>query len=74
MITDKEIIERLARIEEKIDGMSGTKTAAFAALDKATSNEIRIVHLSSQLKFAWSLAGGSTLSAIAALVKAFLFG
>jgi len=75
MISEKEIIERLTRIEEGVKNLNDASKAAYTALEKSAKNELRIAHVEQRVdarvrvEVALSVAlFGSILSFVAAFI------
>ncbi len=68
----KEILERLIRIETKIDDYESTKTKVEEARSKAYSNERRINDIEDKLKWISRTTVGAVITGAIAIVYAFL--
>ncbi|WP_125154292.1 hemolysin XhlA family protein [Clostridium rectalis] len=65
----QEILERIVRIETKIDGYNSTREKADMAYTKAYENEKDIAEMKDNLKWLWrTIAGAIILGAIGALI------
>jgi VIT1/CCC1 family predicted Fe2+/Mn2+ transporter len=67
----KEILERLIRIETKIDDYESTKTKVEEARSKAYSNERRINDIEDKLKWISRLTIGAIITGAITLIFAF---
>ena len=72
MLTDKEfekeILERLIRIETKIDDYENTKTKVEEARSKAYSNERRINEIEDKFKWLSRTATGAIITGAIAII------
>lgn len=69
---EKEILERLIRIETKIDDYESTKTKVEEARSKAYSNERRINDIEDKLKWISRTTVGAIITGAIAIVYAIL--
>lgn len=69
---EKEILERLIRIETKLDDYDSTKTKVEEARNKAYSNERRINEIEDKLKWLSRTIAGACITGILAIVFIFL--
>lgn len=66
----QEILERIVRIETKIDSYNSTKEKADNAYNKAIQNEKNIDEMKDNMKWLWrTIAGAIILGVIGAVVK-----
>lgn len=69
---EKEILERLIRIETKLDDYDSTKTKAEEARSKAYSNERRIDEIENKIKWLSRTITGTCITGLFAIVFIFL--
>ncbi|MCY6355368.1 hemolysin XhlA family protein [Clostridium sp. ZS2-4] len=66
----QEILERIVRIETKIDSYNSTKEKADTAYNKACQNEKDISEIKDNMKWLWrTIAGAILIGVILAIVK-----
>ncbi|HIG0361858.1 TPA: hemolysin XhlA family protein [Clostridium sporogenes] len=66
----QEILERIVRIETKIDGYNSTREKADMAYTKAIENEKDIAEMKDNQKWLWrTIAGAIILGILSALIK-----
>lgn len=66
----QEILERIVRIETKIDGYNSTREKADAAFMKATQGEKDITEIKDNVKWLWrTVAGALIIGFISTFIK-----
>ena len=66
----QEILERIVRIETKIDGYNSTREKADMAYTKAMQNEKDITEMKDNLKWLWrTIAGAIILGILGAVIR-----
>ncbi|WP_333861716.1 hemolysin XhlA family protein [Clostridium sp.] len=66
----QEILERIVRIETKIDGYNSTRERADMAFTKACQNEKDISEIEDNLKWLWrTIAGAIILGILSVVIK-----
>lgn len=66
----QEILERIVRIETKIDGYNSTREKADVAYNKACQNEKYIAEMKDNQKWLWrTIAGAIILGVLSAVIK-----
>ncbi|HID0768524.1 TPA: hemolysin XhlA family protein, partial [Clostridium botulinum] len=66
----QEILERIVRIETKIDGYNSTREKADIAYNKACQNEKDIAEMKDNQKWLWrTIAGAIILGILGAVIK-----
>lgn len=65
---EKEVINRLAKIETKIDNIKKIEENAITALHKAEQNEKDIVEIKDNQKWAWRTIAGIIIAYIINLI------
>ncbi|WP_251861032.1 hemolysin XhlA family protein [Clostridium sp. Marseille-Q2269] len=66
----QEILERIVRIETKIDGYNSTREKADVAYNKAMENEKDIAEMKDNQKWLWrTIAGAIILGILGAIIK-----
>ncbi|KAJ49287.1 hypothetical protein BD780_003226 [Clostridium tetanomorphum] len=66
----QEILERIVRIETKIDGYNSTREKADCAYTKACQNEKDIAEIEDNMKWLWrTIAGAIILGILGVVIK-----
>ena len=64
----REVIERLVKIETKIDGYAETKKVAYEAHKLAENNKTDIVEIQDKMSWLSKAIGGAVITGIAGIV------